>query len=240
MKIKEKRKAIVISFFTIMIVLIVFVVIYLCTGDLCASREVFNYLKSTDEVKITRIEEGYYFDGPGEESAIIFYPGAKVEFTSYSQLMHSIAQNGRDCFLVEMPFNIAIFGSSKATKIINNYSYKHWYMSGHSLGGVIAASYVSNNPEKVDGIIMLASYPSKEMPNNVEYVSIYGTEDKVLNAKSYEKSKRYLPENAKEIIIDGGNHSGFGNYGLQKGDGESKISREEQIIKVIEAIDESF
>ena len=32
-----------------------------------------------------------------------------------------------------------------------------------------------------------------------------------------------------EIIIDGGNHSNFGMYGLQKNDGISTISNEEQI-----------
>ena len=39
-----------------------------------------------------------------------------------------------------------------------------------------------------------------------------------------------------EVVIDGGNHSQFGNYGFQKGDGEARISREEQEDRTVEAI----
>lgn len=34
--------------------------------------------------------------------------------------------------------------------------------------------------------------------------------------------------NVKEIAIEGGNHANFGCYGVQEGDGESKLTPEEQ------------
>ena len=45
----------------------------------------------------------------------------------------------------------------------------------------------------------------------------------------YEKYKSNLPDGFTEIIIDGGNHAGFGMYGEQAGDGASDISSAEQI-----------
>ncbi len=45
-----------------------------------------------------------------------------------------------------------------------------------------------------------------------------------------------MPAGYAELCIEGGNHAGFGNYGKQKGDGEAKISSEEQQKQTLEAI----
>ena len=51
-----------------------------------------------------------------------------------------------------------------------------------------------------------------------------------MNREKYEEYKSNLPSYFSEIVIDGGNHAGFGMYGAQKGDGVSEISQKEQII----------
>ena len=78
------------------------------------------------------------------------------------------------------------------------------------------------------GIISLASYPTKEIPSNIEYISFYGDEDKILNLEKLNESKKYLPDNYRILVIEGGNHSGFANYGNQKGDGNAKITSDKQ------------
>lgn len=211
--------------------------IYLSSDVYKAEAEMDEYLKSSENIEVSKINEGYFFNGPGEDIAIIFYPGAKVEYKAYAKLMYKIAENGKDCFLVEMPFNMAILGKNKADKIIKRYDYDKWFMSGHSLGGVMASAYAASNSDKIDGIIALAAYPNKKIPDNIDYISIYGSEDKVLNKDSYNKARKYLPSTSDEYVIDGGNHSCFANYGKQKGDGESKISEEEQKNLVLEIID---
>ena len=45
-----------------------------------------------------------------------------------------------------------------------------------------------------------------------------------------------LPEDANEYVIDGGNHSGFGYYGQQKGDHVAGISPKEQQEAVVDAL----
>ena len=35
-------------------------------------------------VAVSRTDYGWHFDGPGEDAALIFYPGAKVEASAYA------------------------------------------------------------------------------------------------------------------------------------------------------------
>ena len=83
---------------------------------------------------------------------------------------------------------------------------------------------------------MLAAYPTKPLDESLLAITIYGSEDHVLNMKKLNAAKRFLPENSKEYVIDGGNHAQFGNYGLQTGDGKSTVSSETQQQKTIELI----
>ena len=52
---------------------------------------------------------------------IIFYPGAKVENTAYLPLLEQLEKKGYNCYLVNMPFKMAIFNKNAANKIIENY-----------------------------------------------------------------------------------------------------------------------
>ncbi len=47
--------------------------------------------------------------------------------------------------------------------------------------------------------------------------------------ESYSENKANWPDNSTEFVIEGGIHSYFGNYGIQKGDGEPAITNIEQI-----------
>ena len=64
---------------------------------------------------------------------------------------------------------------------------------------------------------------------NTPTLSIYGSADGVMNREKYEQYRSNLTEAFTEVILEGGNHAGFGFYGPQKGDGEAAISREAQI-----------
>lgn len=198
-----------------------------------ADKSVKNFLIS-DDVTVKKEKDGYYFDGKGTNDLIIFYPGAKVEYTSYAPLMYELAASGIDTFLVKMPFNLAMFGENKAKKIIKKYNYESYYMSGHSLGGVVASSYASKT-DKIKGVILLASYSTKSLSNK-KVLSIYGTNDGVLDRKSYDKNKKNLPNNYSELVITGANHSQFGLYGLQNKDEKASISFEMQIYYTINKI----
>ena len=191
------------------------------------------YINGTENVSVVEIDNGLLLDGPGNDTALIFYPGAKVEYTSYLPLLTEISSNGTDCFLVEMPFNLALLGKNSADDIIGQYAYSHYVMAGHSLGGVMASDYI-NETNNTDALILLAAYSTKSIDKPV--LSIYGSQDKILNMESYRENLPLISGNLTEVIIDGGNHAQIGNYGNQSGDGTAKISPEKEQNKISEEI----
>lgn len=168
-----------------------------------------------------------YGDLENSDAGIIFYPGGKVEAKAYEPLMYEFASRDICCVLVSMPFNLAVFGINQADDVIELDEEIDWYIAGHSLGGAMASSYAVNNQDKLSGLILLAAYPTDEIPESFPVISLYGSEDGVLNIDKYESNKGFAHD-FTEIIIDGGNHAGFGNYGHQSGDGQADISNEEQ------------
>ena len=177
---------------------------------------------------ITKIDGGYFVDGSGETVALIFYPGAKVDTEAYLPLMKQIADNGVDCFLADMPMRMAIFDKNAADEFITDYHYDRWMIGGHSMGGMVAAGYAAEHPDTIDGVVLLAAYLTEKLSDSTGLLSIYGTEDKILARKQYDDAKKYFPWHFTEIPVAGGNHSQFGNYGFQSGDGEANITSHEQ------------
>ncbi len=190
---------------------------------------------SDNEVTITPADSGWFFDGPSGDDLMIFYPGGKVEETAYAPLLRSLAAGGIDVRLVSMPMRLAVFGIGRAGKIAGAEGYRHCYIGGHSLGGAAAALYAAKRGG-LDGVILLAAYPVKPLGEDLAVLSIYGSEDGILNMKKLEEGRKYVPGPYTEKVIEGGNHSGFGSYGEQRGDGEALISAEEQQMRAAELI----
>ena len=130
-----------------------------------------------------------------------------------------------------MPFNLAVFDINAAKGITEKLpDIEKWYIGGHSLGGSMAAAYFSKNTDEFEGLILLAAYSTADFSGTDEKViSIYGSEDGVLNREKYDEYESNLPDGYTEYIIDGGCHAGFGMYGAQKGDGKPLLASEEQI-----------
>jgi dienelactone hydrolase len=174
--------------------------------------------------------ENYIFKPEEPTAGFIFYPGGKVEYTAYIPLMKQLASEGVMGVLVKMPFNLAVFDIDAAEGIQEQYpEIEKWYIGGHSLGGSMAAAYLEEHTDAFDGLILLGSYSTTDLTStDLDVLSIYGSEDRVLNAEKYEEYKVNLPEEFVEIVIDGGCHAYFGAYGMQEGDGEPGITCEEQ------------
>jgi len=239
MRLLDNRwKKITAAIVAVIIVLIAAMLIYLLPYYKAVDVEF--YMESSDIVKVNQIDEGYYFDGPGDECACIFYPGAKVDEKAYTPILYQLAEQGVDCFLVKMPFHMAFFGISKADSILEEYDYEEWYMMGHSLGGAMAASYLGkgDRADRFEGIIFLASYSASDLSDTeLKTLSIYGSNDGVLNLDKVKTCASNVPSKGySEKEINGGNHAFFGSYGKQKGDKEATIENKEQWDKTVEYI----
>lgn len=162
------------------------------------------------------------------DTAIIFYPGAKVEAEAYLPLLEQIKQTGVTCILVHMPFRMAIFDANAAEDVMEQFpEIQHWYMAGHSMGGAMASQFASGHQDEIDGLILLGAYIYGDYPDE-KTLTVYGS----LN-QSVEDHIDYT-ENIVEI--EGGNHAQFGNYGPQKGDLPATISAAEQQAQTVDAI----
>ena len=162
------------------------------------------------------------------DTAVIFYPGAKVEGAAYLPLLDQLRQTGVTCILVEMPFHMAIFDPDAALDVIPQFpEIRHWYIAGHSMGGAMASQFASSHPDQADGLILLGAYLYGDYPPE-DTLTIYGS----LNQSVGDKID--YTENIVEI--EGGNHAQFGNYGPQKGDLPAGISAEEQQRQTVEVI----
>lgn len=194
-----------------------------------------------DGVTVSREDDRIIFAPEEPRAGLIFYPGGKVQYEAYAPLMEACAEEGLLCILLHMPGNLAVLDINAADGIQEEYPEIHtWYMGGHSLGGSMAASYVSSHAEDYEGLFLLASYSTEDLSGSgLKVLSIYGSEDGVLKMDSYEKYKTNLPSDFSEVILAGGCHAYFGCYGAQKGDGTPTISNEEQIRLTAEAIGQS-
>lgn len=172
------------------------------------------------------------------EAGFIFYPGGKVEHTAYAPLLLELAEEGIHCVLVKMPLNLAVLDRNAAAGIPEQFpEIENWYIGGHSLGGSMAASYAAENAEELDGLILLAAYSTADLTStDLEVLSIYGSEDRVLNMEKYAQYHPNLPEDSCELVITGGNHAQFGSYGPQEGDGEAAVSGEKQTAFTVQSI----
>ncbi len=191
-----------------------------------------------DEVQIKEDENVTWFVPPEPIAGLIFYPGGKVEHTAYAPLLRACAEQGLLCALVRMPGNLAVLDANAADGLLEKHpEITTWYIAGHSLGGAMAANYVAAHSDDYSGLILLAAYSTKDLNQTpLRVLSIYGSEDGVMNRESYQKNWANLPTDTAEVILEGGCHAQFGSYGSQDGNGTPTISGEEQIRQTVEAI----
>ena len=192
-----------------------------------------------DTISVYELRDGVTVFAPEKPAAgLIFYPGGKVEHTAYAPLLRACAEQGILCVLVRMPFNLAVFNINGANGIPEQFpDVDHWYLGGHSLGGAMAASYAADHVDELDGLVLLAAYSTRDLTRSgLSVLSVYGSEDGVLDMGKYEQYRSNLPPGTSEVVIDGGCHAGFGRYGAQDGDGTPAISSDEQINRTAEEI----
>ena len=173
------------------------------------------------------------------DAGFIFYPGGRIEPRGYAPLLREIAEEGYLVITPEMPFNMAPFDANVADEIRAAHpEVQNWLIGGHSVGGTIAAQYLSKHPEQIDALVIWASYPA----DNVDLLElsqpmtlIYGTLDPRVNEASVSERIDLFPAQAEFVKIEGGDHHQFGSYVIKPEEHFAVISSEEQQEQIIEA-----
>jgi len=205
---------------------------------------------TVETVEVAEWEEGsnfYFVFKPkyaNPKVGFIFYPGGLVDPQSYAPSARAIAAKGYLTVIVKMVRDLAVFSPKRADKIISDYSgIKTWIIGGHSIGGSFACSYAQGHTDKIDGVVLWASWPSESFRldgTDLKAISIYGTKDG--QPDEIKAGAQHLPEGTPFVEIKGGNHTQFGYYWdgvnenfVQEGDNPADISREEQQKQIIKA-----
>ncbi len=188
-------------------------------------------LRSSEEVQVRTLDDGnIVFEPRDPQAGVVFYPGGKVQPEAYAPLMNALAQRGFVSIIVAMPFNLAVLNVNGADGIQERFpTVERWVLMGHSLGGSIAATYADGHDGQWAGLVLLAAYSTADLSDNdICILSIRGSNDGVLNEQALADNRHNLAFDTPDIVIPGGNHGQFGDYGTQTGDGAATISAEEQ------------
>ncbi len=195
-------------------------------------------LQSDSKVTVTQGSDYTTFmpTGAAPTKAFVFYPGGHVDYRAYAAPLHKLAEQGYLAILLPVRLNLAFFDINAADRAIPDFpEIQDWAVGGHSLGGVAASMYAAKQ-DKIDGVVFWASYPANDALKNSDkaFTSIYGTLD-MGGVESFQSSASILPADTQFVVIEGGNHSQFGNYGLQPGDNPATITWQEQQAQAVEA-----
>lgn len=191
-------------------------------------------------------ENGWVIFHPADnsrlETGFIFYPGGKVDHRAYAPLLRRIAAEGYFVVLIPAPLNMSVLNVNAGANVQSKYpEIMHWFVGGHSLGGVAASMYARGR-ESISGLVLWGATPGDDSlrGQDIAVLSIYGTEDGLFPTARVEDSRALLPEDTIFVGIEGGNHSQFGSYGLQEGDNKAGVLPEEQWRRTVEATIEFF
>lgn len=232
------KKFLTISLSTLLIIGIVgFTGFYIWSQQTYEASEELSAYVDMNEVKL---ENNWLIFEPSERTkrGIILYPGAKVEPETYSYYAQGLADNGYIVIIPKVNLNFAIFDINQADLIMEKFSdIDNWFVGGHSLGGVAAASYAYDHLDTVRGIIFLGSYPSDSndfSETDLPILSLYAENDGLTTIEKINETKHLLSSETTLYEVIGGNHAQFGMYGTQKGDGVATISAKEQQDQIVQ------
>ena len=103
----------------------------------------------------------------------------------------------------------------------------------------MAAQYAADHADDVaiEGLVLLGAYTASDLSDaDLGAVTVYGSNDLILDRDKLAEGATQLPEGAKTVVIEGGNHAGFGDYGPQKGDGEATLPPDDQQKQTADAL----
>lgn len=178
---------------------------------------------------------------------VIIYPGGLVRPQAYEWLARALAVRGYTTVIPEFSFDLAVTNAGRATALIERYGKdRRVVLAGHSLGGAMAAQYVSDKLkaglQPVAGLVLMAAYPpdgADLTTAQLKAVSLRAEHDKVADPAKVVDGLKLLPPESQLVVINGAVHAFFGRYGPQAGDGVPTMGRfqaEGQILAAFEAL----
>jgi hypothetical protein len=169
---------------------------------------------------------------------LVFQPGARVDPRAYVPMLSEVSRQGVIVFVVKPPFGIGFLAMTAPHAFIDRHpEVTSWTLAGHSLGGVVAATFAHDHPGLVRGLALWASYPVDSLADrsDLAVASVSGTRDGFTTPADIEASRPLLPGDTAYTPVEGAVHAYFGDYGEQPGDGTPTVSRPEAQRQIVAA-----
>lgn len=177
-------------------------------------------------------------------AAFVLYPGGLVRPQAYEWLGHALASRGVRTLIPEMPLDLAVLDTERATRVAAELAPGlPVVVGGHSLGGAMAASYADAHPDAVAGLVLLAAYPAEGTSlrdAGFPALSLWATQDGVADAAKVRDGVSRLPTGTPLVPVEGAVHSFFGRYGPQAGDGVPTVDRHSAEQRIAQAVGAFF
>lgn len=159
-------------------------------------------------------------------TGLVFVSGARVEPAAYAHKLGGLAEAGVTVVIVRPILNFAILD----TRPLSEFEalapgITHWFVGGHSLGGVKACSYAAH--DDVAGLILFGAYCADDLSAmSLPVLTLAGERDGLSTPAKIAEAAHLLPPDAELVELPGASHAQFGDYGLQPGDGTATASDE--------------
>lgn len=163
---------------------------------------------------------------------VVFYAGNPVDYRDYGTLLTAIASAGYLVISPEFPLDTAALNVIAGEEYMKQYpDIQEWFLAGHSHGGGVSTVELALRPNLFKGLILIDSIIGVPVTQEgFPVLTFHATED--LAVPGYQHSilmAELAAADTTEVVIEGGNHAQFGDYGIQFNDGVAKISKEEQL-----------
>ena len=228
----------VVAFVVVIVLVVVGVLVWaniVMQGDRARAIEVW----TNDAVAVTSTEHSVVMVPAGVASGtgLVFIPGAKVDPYAYMyKLSEIVERTGATIVITKPTLNLAFFDQRPlATFTSDAPGVDRWFVGGHSLGGV-RACMLADDPA-VSGLVLFGSYCANDLTaSGLEVLSIAGSRDGLSTPEKIADARGMLPADADLVEIEGLNHAGFGDYGVQPGDNTATIPTAQQRDQITDAL----
>lgn len=205
-------------------------------GVMAAEPDALAAVRADEDVTVTDAGGGWVLapSSGDSDTGLVFIPGAKVDPLAYAATLVGVVEDGATVVITKPTLNLAFFDFRPLSDFTDLApEVDDWFVGGHSLGGVRACQLA----EGTDGLVLFGSYCANDLSESgLAALSISASEDGLSTPEKIDSSAQLLPADTIFVVIEGGNHAGFGAYGPQAGDGQATIPDADIRAQITEAL----
>ena len=195
-------------------------------------------LTSDAQVAVTRSGSTLRFlpRSPRPGAGLVWVTGCLVPAEAYAPLARAVARGGAPAIVYQLPWRCTPLPAQPAQVLADLRALmqapgSRWVLGGHSKGAVYVSALAAAPPPTLGGIVVAGTTHPRDVDlsaSRLIVAKVVATRDGIAPLTTSNANRGLLPPGVLWRTADGGNHSQFGWYGTQLGDGRATIDRAQQ------------